>query len=468
MSDSKIQWCDKVWNPVRGCSRVSSGCDNCYAMGQAHRFSGPGLPYDGLTVIRNGKVDWKGQARFIPEKLAEPLKWKKPCRIFVASMSDPFHSSIPDGDIDKIFAAMVVADWHQYQLLTKRPKRMLEYLKAPGRAFAVTKAIDALEVDWATAGTVEEWRQVPSHPKYEVSNFGHVRRGGRELTLVDHGGGYKQVALSNGRVKTVLVHRLVLGAFDRPPLESEEAAHRNGIRHDNRIANLRWASKDENMQDATRHGTAGVWMRARATLSEHEVRDVRLARSRGEKLTVVASRYGITKQQVSAIALGKIFKPAPIPWPLPNVWLGVSAEDQKTADERIPLLLQCPAAIHWVSAEPLLGPIDFELVEFTQKCRPDWIVVGGESGPGARECRIEWIRSVVAQCKKSEGVLCFVKQMGSNAKAKDSTDMSTVRRNEWASFSVEYPIPSAFTGKGSDPNEWAEELRVREFPEATR
>ena len=127
MSDSKIQWTDKTWNPVRGCSRISSGCDNCYATGQAHRFSGTGMPYDGLTVIRNGKVDWKGEARFIPEKLAEPLKWKKPCRVFVNSMSDLFHDSITDEQIAAVFGVMAACPQHTFQILTKRPKRMLAW-----------------------------------------------------------------------------------------------------------------------------------------------------------------------------------------------------------------------------------------------------------------------------------------------------------------------------------------------------
>ena len=68
-----IEWTQRTWNPVRGCSRVSPGCDNCYAMRQAHRFSGPGQPYEGLTTIRRGKVDWTGSVRFVPEMLEVPL-----------------------------------------------------------------------------------------------------------------------------------------------------------------------------------------------------------------------------------------------------------------------------------------------------------------------------------------------------------------------------------------------------------
>ncbi|MBL9048474.1 MAG: DUF5131 family protein, partial [Tabrizicola sp.] len=106
-------------------------------------------------------------------------------------------------------------------------------------------------------------------------------------------------------------------------------------------------------------------------------------------------------------------------WPLPNCWLGVSCEDQATADERIPLLLQTPAAVRFVSAEPLLGPIVFDqqvhlerrtkILTGASAPRIDWVIVGGESGPKARPCDVAWIRSIVQQCKAA-AVPVFVKQ----------------------------------------------------------
>ena len=106
-------------------------------------------------------------------------------------------------------------------------------------------------------------------------------------------------------------------------------------------------------------------------------------------------------------------------WPLPNVWLGVSCEDQKTADERIPLLLQTPAAVRFVSLEPLLGPVDlppdwlaFERCgggHITRSTKLDWVILGGESGPGARPMHLDWVRSVRDQCQ-SAGVAFFFKQ----------------------------------------------------------
>src|SRR5690349_7902800 len=98
-----IEWCTRSWNPVRGCARVSPGCDSCYAMRQAHRFSGAGKPYEGLTTIRKGKVDWSGVARFIPGELDAPLRWRKPERVFVNSMSDLFHHSLTFEQIAAVF-----------------------------------------------------------------------------------------------------------------------------------------------------------------------------------------------------------------------------------------------------------------------------------------------------------------------------------------------------------------------------
>jgi protein gp37 len=145
------------------------------------------------------------------------------------------------------------------------------------------------------------------------------------------------------------------------------------------------------------------------------------------------------------------------PWPLQNVWLGVSCENQDAADERIPLLLQTPAAVRFVSVEPMLGPVDFglwaenviqengDIIErkfqvhhswFAYKNYPgiDWVIIGSESGPGARTMKIEWAQDLVAQCKAA-GVPVHVKQIHVNGKLSKNMD------------------------------EWPKDLRVREFPE---
>lgn len=238
-----ISWTDMVWNPVRGCSRVSPGCERCYAETMAARF-----PW-GAEVTSNGR--WNGKIQLLPEKLAEPLKWRKPCRVFVNSVSDLFHPGVPFDFVLRVFAVMEQAKRHTFQVLTKRPERMLDFCRTYG------------------IGSGNQW-------------------------------------------------------------------------------------------------------------------------------------------------------PA-------NVWAGVTVEDQKRAEERIPVLLHAPAAVRWLSCEPLLGPLaiqhymtrdefgnvgdkqvgDFEIP--TGAIR--WVVVGGESGPGARAFDVDNARSILNQCRAAD-VAFYFKQMG--------------------------------------------------------
>jgi protein gp37 len=144
----------------------------------------------------------------------------------------------------------------------------------------------------------------------------------------------------------------------------------------------------------------------------------------------------------------------------PNVWLGISAENQATADKRIPALLKTPAKLRWISAEPLLERIDLERTganlhghcgQVCEDCGPDdfptidWVVVGGESGPEARPCQLDWIRDVIHQCQDAT-VPVFVKQLGSAALAVEK-------------------LAKIESRKGGNPAEWPEDLRVRQYPE---
>lgn len=167
-----------------------------------------------------------------------------------------------------------------------------------------------------------------------------------------------------------------------------------------------------------------------------------------------------------------------IDWPLRNVWLGVSCEDQKTADKRIPLLLKTPAAVRWVSAEPLLGPIDFHVWlpdEWSGGARQDapygdtppldWIVVGGESGPHSRPFDVAWATEIVRQCKSTD-VPVFVKQIG--AKPYNSGG------DPWKSpGSIVVPVDSNVRTinfrdkKGADVGEWPPHINVRQMPEVS-
>lgn len=116
---TEIEWTDATWNPVTGCSKITAGCDFCYAERFSERFRGvPGHPFEsGFELTLR------------PERLKQPLEWKKPKRVFVNSMSDLFHKEIPKPFIDAVFDTMEAADWHTFQVLTKRSSLMTRYLK---------------------------------------------------------------------------------------------------------------------------------------------------------------------------------------------------------------------------------------------------------------------------------------------------------------------------------------------------
>lgn len=305
MGVTTIQWTDRTWNPVTGCTKVSEGCRHCYAEKVADRF-------------------WKDRkftdVRCHPDRIDQPLKWRKPSRVFVNSMADLFHESVPFEFIDKVFAVMALTPQHTYQILTKRPERMREYLAE-------------------------------------------------------------------------------------------------------RLPTTRWMD---------------------------------YARSYRPEIPTEAFN---TK-------------------PLPNVWLGVSVENQEYADQRIPLLLRTPAAVRFISYEPALGPIDIEpeLMGATSCGRPDWVIIGGESGHGARPFNVQWARDVIRQCRAA-GVACFVKQMGSKVQCRndqvadvwhyaDGSDMDTVEgpRHPEYQYQGGSVTLKLLDRKGGDMAEWPEDLRVREYP----
>lgn len=313
-----IEWTDATWNPIRGCSRVSEGCRHCYAETVAARFSGPGQPYAGLArfVDRPGgarEARWTGTVRIVEGQELTPLRWQRPRRIFVNSMSDLFHENVPDDAIDRILAVMALAHWHTFQVLTKRPKRMRQYF-------------------------AEKWQPAPA----------------REVTIAG---------------ETISV-----------PAEKRPGD--------------RWDQVDRAIDELTTQGR--MFDQDRFWTPEGAL----------------------------------IGRPAWPRQPLPNLWLGVSVEDQAAADERIPHLLATPAAVRFISAEPLLGPVDvrwslghpigiaagfLERGSFSpglETLHPlDWIIAGGESGPGARPVHPQWINSLRDQCAAA-GTAFFFKQWG--------------------------------------------------------
>ncbi len=295
-----ISWTDETWNPVRGCSRASQGCVNCYAEKMAARFCGPGQPYDGLVTRKGGEARWTGKVVVVEDHLLDPLRWRRPRRIFVNSMSDLFHPAMSDADIDRIFAVMALAPRHTFQILTKRPERMRRFMTAPARPGRIGRA------------GLDLMRDMPD-------------RIGREL--------------------------LSASVSDAP-----------------------------------------------------------------------------------AAPAGR-----PVPrWPLPNVWLGTSVEDQKTAVDRIPDLLRTPAAIRFISAEPLLDFIDLRNLVVrsglsldgltggwrswgkglrslplpeAQSSRLDLVIAGGESGLDARPVLPDMVRELRDACAAT-GTAFHFKQWG--------------------------------------------------------
>ena len=127
---SKIEWTDATWNPVTGCTKVSQGCKNCYAerlFPRAYGTRKPGRGNGGKSVNQTGRTFT--DVRTHPDRLDQPLRWKRPRRVFVNSMSDLFHEDVPDSFIDQVFAVMALAPLHTFQVLTKRPERMLAHCR---------------------------------------------------------------------------------------------------------------------------------------------------------------------------------------------------------------------------------------------------------------------------------------------------------------------------------------------------
>lgn len=159
-TNSKIEWTDATWNPVRGCTKISPGCAHCYAETLAERFRGvPGHPYElGFDL------------RLVPEKIAEPLTWSKSQIVFVNSMSDLFHDKVPDEFIELVVRVMVKADWHTYQVLTKRSERLRDLLQ--------TKLSFAARVSHIWWGVSVENR------KHGLPRVGHLRQAYAKMSFL--------------------------------------------------------------------------------------------------------------------------------------------------------------------------------------------------------------------------------------------------------------------------------------------
>lgn len=311
-----IEWADATWPIVQGCSYVSEGCRSCYAVQTVNRVAhspnvGVSGPLAGVVAKNSaGKLHWTGKVVLRHDRLAWPLRWKEPRKIFVPSHGDLFHEAVPDEFIDKVFAVMFLSPQHTFQLLTKQPERMLEWFGRNKHRF-----------QWDT-----------EHPVAKEAY--------------------------NSYVDDTKRHRK---AFER----------------------IDWDS-----------------------------------------------------------------------WPLPNVWLGVSVENQRWAERRIAALCQTPAAVRFVSYEPALGAVDLTRLELLRPEPPygpgaylnaltglvsgpddvlpklDQVIMGGESGPRARPMDPDWVRSTRDQCVDA-GIAFFFKQWGGKNK---KTAGAMLDGREWRQY----------------------------------
>jgi protein gp37 len=167
MAASDIEWTEATWNPIAGCKIVSPGCTNCYAMRMAARLQAMGMAKYAGTTRKSGKRHvWTGKVNVDRTALSAPLAWKRPQRIFVNSMSDLFQDKADEKLIRQVWRVMERAHWHSFQILTKRPERMLDVLSAPGFP---TLANVWLGTSVESEGYIERidiLRRVPAHIRF--------------------------------------------------------------------------------------------------------------------------------------------------------------------------------------------------------------------------------------------------------------------------------------------------------------
>ena len=437
---TKIEWTNggATWNPITGCSVVSPGCTNCYAMHLAgtrlkHHPSRAGL----TDMTKTGPV-WNGQVRFNQSWLDQPLRWRKPRMIFVCAHGDLFHEDVPDAWIDRVFAVMALAPQHTFQCLTKRAGRMAMYMHGNPLPRVSALIYNAMH-EQGTSATFQ--RAVRDRFKWSDLAGGEAPRSGGEAGRgLRNRRSHQSLQMGKGGIPTEA--GLSAGDGNNRRAEDRDRGASAGLasckRSDSQGADDQPQERDKDRQSA---GKFGVGHDGRATSSrsgsaerqsqspageQAPQNEIDRGRCSGDPGTprrgLDGQGYRGSLRHEGSSNLCDLLPEdleARIDWPLPNVWLGISAEDQTRADERIPDLLATPAAVRWVSAEPLLGPIDFDAILFDHARalpRLDWIVVGGESAQnkGARPMDPDWARSIRDQCAAA-GVPFFMKQMANKA-----------------------------------------------------
>lgn len=167
MADTTIEWTDATWNPVAGCTILTAGCTNCYAMRMAARLEAMGVEkYEGLTRKSGGRAKWTGKITLDRKSLDIPRTWKKPRRVFVNSMSDLFHSDVPEDFVADVWAVMADTPQHTYQILTKRPDRMASVLSSGPFAVLPNVWLGTSVEDGRVLHRLDDLRAVPAAVRF--------------------------------------------------------------------------------------------------------------------------------------------------------------------------------------------------------------------------------------------------------------------------------------------------------------
>lgn len=163
MAETSIEWTDATWNPVAGCTILTAGCTNCYAMRMAARLDAMGLDkYRGLTRRSGGRAVWTGKIKLDEKSLKAPLSWSKPRKVFVNSMSDLFHVDVPEQFIAQVWSVIASTPQHTYQILTKRPERMAQVLTNTAFKVLPNVWLGTSVEDSRVLNRIDDLRRVPA------------------------------------------------------------------------------------------------------------------------------------------------------------------------------------------------------------------------------------------------------------------------------------------------------------------
>lgn len=206
---SDIEWTDATWNPVSGCKIISPGCTNCYAMRMAARLQAMGHPaYEGVTRESGVRPKWTGRLHLNEATLDVPLRWRSPRKIFVNSMSDLFQDGIPDAFIARVWDVMVRADWHIFQILTKRPENMLRAVSENGLAVRPNIWLGTSVESAAYKHRIDSLRRVPGEVRFVsfeplVGGIGRMNLSGIHWAIVGGESGPRARPMQTAWVDTI-------------------------------------------------------------------------------------------------------------------------------------------------------------------------------------------------------------------------------------------------------------------------